>query len=93
MGETIILITGKSGAGKTTLGQRLATELQLPVFDIGNFQRAYAKSQGYSDVTRFNREVGLQKAYFDLLPSMLNEIKQIVHNGNGLVFVGFKNII
>lgn len=88
MQKLIVFITGLTGAGKTSIGVQLSKAQGIPFFSIGRFQRIYALKQGFKDVTEFNRKMGLEKAYFDLLPSILDEIKQKINQNKGLVIEG-----
>ena len=86
--KQIVFVTGLSASGKSFIAKQLATDTGFVLFSVGNFQRAFAKSQGYSDVTEFNRKVGLQKAYFELLPSILREINSLIQKNNGVIIEG-----
>ncbi len=83
--KTIVLITGMTGAGKTSTGTALSKELNFSFFSIGQFQRDFARKQGFEDVTEFNRKMGLQKAYYQLVPEMLEAIQKMAEKSKGIV--------
>jgi len=76
-----VVFTGESYAGKSTLAAMLANRQDMPLFAVGGFERAYAKNLGYDDIVQFEREFGLEKAYYSLIPTMLQHIKGIGCNG------------
>ena len=47
--QRLIIITGPAGAGKTTLGRRLATDLKLPFFSKDAFKDILFDNLGWQD--------------------------------------------
>lgn len=83
-----IVFTGKSFAGKSTLAAMFAERHNLPLFAVGGFERDYAQKRGYFDIVLFEKEFGLEKAYYALIPSMLLHIEDLGKKGEGIVIEG-----
>jgi len=84
----IICIVGPSGAGKTTLAKTLSKEREFSFFSVGNLEREIAKQKGYGDVVEYEKAVGLQKAYVDLFPQVVEELRRIGSKTGGIVVEG-----
>lgn len=76
-----LVLTGKSGVGKSTLARTFSEREHMPLFSLGGFERDYARSLGYNDIVRFERELGLNNAYYNLIPPMLRRISELGQHG------------
>ncbi|MCB0028772.1 MAG: AAA family ATPase [Anaerolineales bacterium] len=59
-----LIVTGRPGAGKTTLAQRLAAELHLPLVSRDALKEGYVRSQGLSHQELPAETNGLVTSYF-----------------------------
>jgi predicted kinase len=67
----LVIITGESGAGKTTLAKRLADELRLPLVYRDGLKETLYESLGWSDVA-WSQKLGA--ASYDLLYHVLESL-------------------
>ncbi|MCF7786747.1 MAG: AAA family ATPase [Prosthecobacter sp.] len=51
--EPLIILSGKAGSGKTTIGRLLATSLNYEFVSMGNFSRNYARDHHGMDINQF----------------------------------------
>jgi predicted kinase len=65
----LVIVTGESGAGKTTLARRLAGELRLPLVYRDGLKETLYESLGWSDV-EWSQKPGA--ASYDLLYHVLD---------------------
>lgn len=86
--KTIVFVTGLSGVGKSTVSKKLGRVMGFAFFSVGGFQRAWVREQGYSDAAMFNRAAGLEKAYFSILPRILEKIKELARKHEGVIVEG-----
>ena len=84
----MICLIGLSGAGKTTLANRLSKEMGFAVFSVGGLERKIALKKGYSDVVEYEKKVGLQKAYVSLFPYVIKELKRVGKQNEGIIVEG-----
>lgn len=75
----IIILMGVSGVGKTTIGQLLAEQLQIPFYDGDDFHSAtnVAKMQQHIPLTDRDRQAWLQTLH-DLIQTLDNDHQSAV---------------
>jgi dephospho-CoA kinase len=72
----LIITTGLSAAGKSTVSKMVADELSLPLVHTTKIMRKYAGSLGYTRLTPFFTDSGYRKAYAIVRPLILKEVKK-----------------
>ncbi len=85
MTSKIIILTGLSGVGKSTISRSISEELSMPAVHASAIIRRYAESQGYRRLSHFFKGVGVQNAYIKVRPLILAEIVKHAEKGNVLV--------
>jgi dephospho-CoA kinase len=88
----IIITTGLSAAGKSTISRMVANRLSLPVVHATDMMRKYAKSKGYDGLVHFFIELGYQKGYETVRPMILNKVKNYAKK-HGAVFDGIHDYV
>jgi len=87
----IIVITGTSASGKSSLAKKVSSGYGFPVVGVSAFCEEIAKQRGFSDLDSFESEVGLRKSYFALIPNLLEHIKMLNSSNGGVVVEGVYN--
>lgn len=77
----LIITTGLSAAGKSTVSKMISDELSLPLLHTTKIMRKYANSLGYTRLTPFFTDSGYQKAYAIVRPLILKEVKNMLGGG------------
>ncbi|MEM7595921.1 MAG: AAA family ATPase [Cyanobacteria bacterium P01_A01_bin.83] len=85
MKSTLLIISGFSCTGKTTLAKKIATKFSLPVFGRDDFKESLFNSLGYSDRSR-SQKLGF--ASYDLL--YLTTEKILASNKSLIIESNFK---
>jgi cytidylate kinase len=86
--RNILLVTGVSGAGKSSLSEYLETEFGIPVVSIGGILRQNARAHGYQNLIAFLRtKPTVLEAFEEVWPQVKQEI--ITKTGpNGITIEG-----
>ncbi|HHX58762.1 MAG TPA: ATP-binding protein [Candidatus Moranbacteria bacterium] len=71
MNRVLIIITGLPGTGKTTLGRKIATGLNLPLIAKDDFKEILFNSLGFSD-RDWSKKIG--RASYDLMYGVADSI-------------------
>ncbi|OIO22367.1 hypothetical protein AUJ65_06285 [Candidatus Micrarchaeota archaeon CG1_02_51_15] len=81
MEHPIILLTGRSAVGKSTLSPALARELEARTVNASEMMRERARLEGYAHLADFFKHTGVKPAFENLRPHVLREIKKHAENG------------
>jgi shikimate kinase len=95
MKSTIILI-GPLGAGKTTVGQLLAEQLDMPLCSVDHVRGAYYQNVGYDDALASQiaaSEQGIQGVLRYSKPFEAQMVEQVLADHHGIIDFGASNSV
>lgn len=86
--KRIIIITGKTGAGKSTLCKSLQEYFQFPLLSFANMGKEFANKNGYQRIRQCNLDMkledfieGISTHIFDTIDKQLNTCDYILVDG------------
>ncbi len=85
--RTLVCVTGRSAAGKSTAADHLGESLSVPSFSLGSHQRARFSANGGPQ--RYHDELGLETTYYGLWDEWLGRIGSMMSGSRkGMVVEG-----
>lgn len=76
--QKIIGLVGRTGAGKSSISRIMADEFNLPVYNVGRFERAWFGAQGFDSPIEYHRKLGIEVTYFGLFPQHMEQIRRSI---------------
>ncbi len=80
---TILCITGRTGAGKSTVARAIAEEFSIPFYGFGNYERQkWMDLFGYKSPAEYWTKLGLEVGHFGLYQEHIEQVRaRISENG------------
>lgn len=81
--RTIVCVTGRTGAGKSTIVKAMAKEFSIPYHGFGNYERRkWLEMFGYRSPAEYWTKLGLDRGHFSLYPEHITQVRdRITENG------------
>ena len=76
---TIVCVTGRTGAGKSTIVKTMAEEFSMPFHGFGNYERQkWLEMFGYKSPAEYWTKLGLERGHFSLYPEHIAQVRDRV---------------
>lgn len=86
--KKIFIITGRTGAGKTTLCKKLKEALNYPLLTFASMGKSFANENGYNRIRECHLAMPKEEFNTKLSEYMLNILKETLNNCNSVIVDG-----
>lgn len=86
--KNIFIITGRTGAGKTTLCKKLEADLNYPLLTFASMGKSFANENGYNKIRECHLAMGKEEFNPKISEYMLNIIKETFNTYDTIIADG-----